>query len=93
METLCERSDACRQGKLQVVGEPGDAHADEPERPGPVAERAVERDGIVIADGWTAHATVDARNLLPTRVPDWLVAAIADAEISAGRPEEARSSS
>jgi acyl-CoA thioester hydrolase len=40
-------------------------------------EYAVERDGAVIADGWTAHATVDAATLRPTRTPEWLVAAIA----------------
>ena len=39
----------------------------------------------LIADGWTAHATVDAATLLPTRVPDWLAEAIAVAELSAGR--------
>ena len=50
-------------------------------------EYAVERDGAVIADGWTAHATVDGSNLRPTRVPTWLAEAIANAE------ETARSSS
>jgi acyl-CoA thioester hydrolase len=40
-------------------------------------EYAVERGGEVIADGWTAHGTVDAATLRPTRVPDWLRAAIA----------------
>ena len=35
-------------------------------------EYAVERDGTVIADGWTAHATVDADTFRPTRVPAWL---------------------
>jgi acyl-CoA thioester hydrolase len=39
-------------------------------------EYAVERDGAVIADGWTAHGTVDARTLRPTRTPDWLRGAI-----------------
>ena len=43
-------------------------------------EYAVERAGDVIADGWTAHATVDAKTLRPTRVPEWLLAAIAAAE-------------
>jgi acyl-CoA thioester hydrolase len=37
----------------------------------------IERTGIVIAEGWTAHATVDAATLRPTRTPDWLRAAIA----------------
>jgi acyl-CoA thioester hydrolase len=43
-------------------------------------EYAIERDGTVIADGWTAHATVDGTNLRPTRVPTWLNEAIANAE-------------
>jgi acyl-CoA thioester hydrolase len=46
-------------------------------------EYAVERDGELIADGWTAHACVDARTLRPTRVPAWLAEAIAEAEASA----------
>src|SRR5579862_2317748 len=41
-------------------------------------EYAVEREGEVIADGWTAHGTVDARTLRPTRTPAWLVDAIAE---------------
>jgi acyl-CoA thioester hydrolase len=41
---------------------------------------AVERDGERLADGWTAHAVVDARTLRPTRVPEWLAEAIATAE-------------
>jgi acyl-CoA thioester hydrolase len=41
---------------------------------------AVERDGELIADGWTRHATVEARTLRPTRVPEWLAKAIAAAE-------------
>ena len=41
---------------------------------------AVERDGELLADGWTRHATVDGRTLRPTRVPDWLAKAIATAE-------------
>ena len=45
-------------------------------------EYLVERNGERIADGTTRHATVDARTLRPTRVPDWLVAAIARAEAS-----------
>jgi acyl-CoA thioester hydrolase len=55
-------------------------------------EYAVERDGVVIADGWTAHATVDAKTLRPTRVPGWLVAAISRAE-AAGPEESSRSES
>jgi acyl-CoA thioester hydrolase len=41
-------------------------------------EYAVERDGVVIADGWTAHATVAAATFRPTRTPAWLVEAIAE---------------
>lgn len=39
-------------------------------------EYRVERDGELVADGYTRHATVDARTHRPTRVPDWLVEAI-----------------
>jgi acyl-CoA thioester hydrolase len=51
-------------------------------------EYAIERDRIVIADGWTAHATVDASTFRPTRVPTWLAEAI----VSAERPAPTRSS-
>ncbi len=43
-------------------------------------EYAIERDGVVIADGWTAHATVDASTLRPTRIPTWLAEEITLAE-------------
>jgi acyl-CoA thioester hydrolase len=43
-------------------------------------EYLLERDGERVADGWTAHACVDARTFRPTRVPEWLRAAIAAAE-------------
>jgi len=43
-------------------------------------EYLVERDGERVADGWTAHACVDAQTFRPTRVPDWLAEAIAKAE-------------
>jgi acyl-CoA thioester hydrolase len=43
---------------------------------------AIEREGTTIADGWTTHATVDAATLRPTRLPEWLTAAIATAETS-----------
>jgi acyl-CoA thioester hydrolase len=43
-------------------------------------EYAIERAGDLIADGWTAHATVDAGTFRPTRVPAWLQDAIASAE-------------
>ncbi len=40
----------------------------------------VRADGTRVADGWTAHACVDARTFRPTRVPDWLADAIRAAE-------------
>lgn len=43
-------------------------------------EYAVERDRTLLADGWTEHACVDAKTLRPTRVPAFLVEAIARAE-------------
>jgi len=43
-------------------------------------EYTVTRDGVTIADGWTRHGTVDATTLRPTRLPAWLVEAIATAE-------------
>jgi acyl-CoA thioester hydrolase len=42
----------------------------------------VRDDGTRMAEGWTAHACVDARTFKPTRVPDWLADAIATAESS-----------
>jgi len=49
-------------------------------------EYMVERAGIVIAEGWTLHATVDATTLRPTRVPAWLIEAIASAELPEPAP-------
>jgi acyl-CoA thioester hydrolase len=40
----------------------------------------VRDDGTTMAEGWTAHACVDAQTFKPTRVPDWLADAIASAE-------------
>lgn len=40
----------------------------------------VRADGLQVADGWTAHACVEARTFRPTRVPDWLADAIRSAE-------------
>jgi acyl-CoA thioester hydrolase len=40
----------------------------------------VRADGLPIADGWTAHACVDAKTFRPTRVPGWLADAIRAAE-------------
>jgi acyl-CoA thioester hydrolase len=45
-------------------------------------EYEVRRGDEIVADGWTAHATVDARTLRPTRVPQWLVDAIRAADTS-----------
>jgi acyl-CoA thioester hydrolase len=42
---------------------------------------AIERDGAAVADGWTQHACVDAATHRPTRVPPWLVEAIASSEV------------
>jgi acyl-CoA thioester hydrolase len=39
-------------------------------------EYRVERDGELVADGYTRHATVDRNTHLPTRVPGWLAAAL-----------------
>jgi acyl-CoA thioester hydrolase len=47
-------------------------------------EYLLERDGDLVAEGWTAHACVDAVTHRPTRVPDWLAEAIARAEAASG---------
>jgi acyl-CoA thioester hydrolase len=41
---------------------------------------AVARDEELIAEGWTAHACVDAKTLRPTRIPRALVEAMTTAE-------------
>ena len=46
-------------------------------------ERMKDGRGELVADGWTAHACVDARTLKPTRMPAWLAEAIATAESAA----------
>jgi acyl-CoA thioester hydrolase len=43
-------------------------------------EYAIERAGELVADGWTAHATVDGATFRPIRIPDWLLDAISAAE-------------
>ena len=43
-------------------------------------EYEVRRGDDIVADGWTSHATVDARTLRPTRVPQWLVERIEKTE-------------
>jgi len=37
-------------------------------------------DDARVAEGWTTHACVDAHTLRPTRLPQWIVDAIARAE-------------
>jgi len=50
-------------------------------------EYAVERSGELLADGWTAHATVDAGTFRPTRIPAWLVESLsADGRASSASP-------
>jgi acyl-CoA thioester hydrolase len=46
----------------------------------------IERAGEPIADGWTAHACVDARTLRPTRMPEWLKEELARAETASTEP-------
>jgi acyl-CoA thioester hydrolase len=43
-------------------------------------EYRVERDGELVAEGYTTHATVDRETYRPTRVPEWLAEAITAAE-------------
>ncbi len=43
-------------------------------------EYAVEREGTLILDGHTGHASVASATLQPTRTPGWLVEAITSAE-------------
>jgi acyl-CoA thioester hydrolase len=43
-------------------------------------EYEIRRADELVADGWTAHATVDAQTFRPTRVPQWLVEMIERAE-------------
>ena len=40
-------------------------------------EYRIERDGELVADGFTKHAAVDRETYRPTRIPDWLVEALA----------------
>ena len=53
----------------------------------------VDRGGDTIADGWTAHACVDAATLRPTRIPSHLMDAIATAESSSASSASSPSSS
>jgi acyl-CoA thioesterase FadM len=49
-----------------------------------VLERVADR--ARVADGWTSHACVDAKTMRPTRLPAWLVEAVATAEASSSSP-------
>jgi acyl-CoA thioester hydrolase len=42
----------------------------------------IRRGNMLLADGWTSHACVDAKTLRPTRIPESLIEAIARAEAS-----------
>lgn len=42
-------------------------------------EYRIERQSELIADGYTRHATVDRETYRPTRVPGWLIEAVAAA--------------
>jgi acyl-CoA thioester hydrolase len=53
----------------------------------------VRDDGTLMADGYTAHACVDALTLKPTRVPDWLRDAIGLVESSSSSSSTAASAS
>jgi acyl-CoA thioester hydrolase len=45
-------------------------------------EYRIEREGELVADGYSRHATVERETYRPTRVPEWLAAAIVTAEAS-----------
>lgn len=46
-------------------------------------EYRLEREGELVADGYTRHATVDRETHRPTRVPTWLIEAITESGSSA----------
>ena len=50
-------------------------------------EYRVERDGELVADGYSRHATVDRETYRPTRVPGWLADAVARAAATEPAPE------
>jgi acyl-CoA thioester hydrolase len=52
----------------------------------------VRDDGELMAEGFTAHACVDAKTLAPTRVPTWLADAIASVESPSASASSASSS-
>jgi acyl-CoA thioester hydrolase len=53
----------------------------------------VRDDGVLVADGYTEHACVDARTLRPTRVPAWLSAAVAAASSASSSSSQSSSAS
>jgi acyl-CoA thioester hydrolase len=52
-------------------------------------EYLVERDGERLAEGWTAHACVDARTFRPMRVPEWFRDAVSKAPTRRRRHQHA----
>jgi acyl-CoA thioester hydrolase len=56
-------------------------------------EYAITRRDDRVAEGWTAHACVDATTLRPVRIPEWLVAAIRSAESSSSAAASSSSGS
>jgi acyl-CoA thioester hydrolase len=56
-------------------------------------EYAITRGDETVAEGWTAHACVDATTLRPVRVPEWLVDAIRSAESSSSAAASSSSAS
>jgi acyl-CoA thioester hydrolase len=56
-------------------------------------EYEITRGDELVADGWTAHACVDAKTLRPTRIPSDLAQAIATAESSSSSAASSASSS
>ena len=52
-----------------------------------------ESDGTLLAEGWTAHACVDAATFRPTRIPAWLVEAMERAESSSATSPSSSTSS
>ena len=46
-------------------------------------EYRIERDGELVAEAYSRHAAVDRETNRPTRLPSWLVEALATAEASA----------
>jgi acyl-CoA thioester hydrolase len=56
-------------------------------------EYAITRADATVAEGWTAHACVDAATLRPIRVPEWLVDAIRSAESSSAAASSSSASS